>query len=50
MDHSVGIRRAAAQAFQVLERTAMNLSSRRRQRLGSGIRPGETEHLVPRLE
>ena len=38
--------RAVAQAFQILERAAMDLGAHGGERLGSGLGAGETEHLM----
>src|SRR6266852_29825 len=46
VDHSVGSRCAAAKAFEIFERTAMHVGSRRDKGLGCRIRASEAEHLT----
>jgi hypothetical protein len=48
VNHAVGHCCSAAQTLKVFERTAMDFSSGRDQRLGAGISAGEPEHLMSR--
>jgi hypothetical protein len=50
MDYTVGNRGAAAKAFEIFERTAMYLGSRREKRLGCRIRASEAEHLMTSVD
>ena len=48
VDHSIRLARAFAQAFEIIERAAMDLSAGRFQRASSGVGAGEAEHLMAR--
>ena len=50
MDHSIGGSRAISQTLQIVERTALCLSSRLRQGCGGRIRAGESAHLMARMD
>src|SRR5215467_10129861 len=50
VDHAVRCGSSAAQAFKILERTAVHFGARRFERLGGGSRARETEHLMARGE
>jgi hypothetical protein len=50
MDHSVGSGRAPAEAFEIFERTAMYVGSRREKGLGRRIRARKTEHLMTSVD
>src|SRR5260221_11560844 len=50
MKHTVGAGGGAAQAVQVLERSAMRLGAEGGEGLGAGIGSGETEHLMARCD
>ena len=49
VDHAVRQLRALAQAFEVVNIAAMHLGSRGRKRLGAGLRAGEAQHLMARV-
>ena len=47
MDHAIGLRRAAAQAVEILQIAAMHLRARGPQRRRAFIRARQTQHAVP---
>src|ERR1700729_1651925 len=50
VDHSLGSRCSAAKAFEIFERTAMHVSSRRDKGSGARIRASQAEHLMTSVD
>ena len=50
VDHGIRLARAVAQAFQIVERAAMDLGAHGGEGFRSGFGAGETEHLMARCD
>jgi len=50
VDHTISLRRAAAQTFQVLKIAAMHLGTGGGERLGPRVRPRQSENLMAGID